>query len=97
MADSRSYPPRWAAPPPPASLIDFVAYKLNISMDSFYGRVLQLVPHADRQNLRRLRQSFPAIVETWEAWMEWDAGESVATEFVLPPTGVHFVQTGHVG
>lgn len=75
---------------PPEGVLDFVAWKLQIAMDSFYGQILQLVPHADRQNLAVLRQAFPPIVEAWEAWQASDG------DFELPPSAVEFVRGKHV-
>lgn len=75
---------------PPEQLIEFVAWKLRIAIDSFYGRVLLLVAHADRANLHALRQAFPAIVEAWEAWQKSDG------DFELTPTVRRFVEGGDV-
>lgn len=60
---------------PPEQTISFVAWKLQIDLDSFYGRLLQLVSHADHLNLSRLRGAFPGIVEAWEAWQASDGGD----------------------
>jgi len=75
---------------PPEQLLDFVAWKLQIAMDSFYGKVLQLVPHADRANLHALRQAFPAIVDGWLAWQASDG------DFELPATSRRFLETNDV-
>jgi hypothetical protein len=75
---------------PPEQMIEFVAWKLRISIDSFYGRVLLLVPHADPANRRALHQAFPAVVEAWKAWQESDG------DFELPPATARFVAGGDV-
>lgn len=75
---------------PPEQLVEFVAWKLQISIDSFYGKVLLLVAHADPANRGALRQAFPVIVEAWEAWQDADG------DFELPPAAARFLKGGHV-
>lgn len=76
---------------PPEQTIEFVAWKLRIAIDSFYGRVLLLVAHADRANLHALRQAFPVLVQAWEAWQEADGGD-----FELTPDMRRFLEGGDV-
>lgn len=71
--------------PPPEQTIDFVAWKLRIQ-SGFFRRILELVPHADPTNRRRLHDSFPFIVEAWEAWQEADG------DFELPPSSRRFLE-----
>lgn len=80
----------WPGGRPPEQLLEFVAWKLQISPQSFYGRVLHLIPHADRHNLAALRQAFPVLVTAWEAWQESDG------DFELDPAMVRFVGGGDV-
>ena len=52
-----------------------MADKLGVSMDSFYGRILAAVAHADGSNLAILRSAFPRVVRAWEAWQAADGGD----------------------
>lgn len=61
--------------PPPKQLIDYVAYRMGFAMDSFMGKVLVAVPHADQANRSRLRDAFPRIVDAWQAWQDSPDGE----------------------
>lgn len=61
--------------PPPKAIPDYVAWKLGCASDSFCGKLLQLVGHADQPNLVRLREAFPRIVGAWDAWQASPDGE----------------------
>lgn len=65
---------------PPRGTIEYLHWRLFLSHDSFLGRLLYLVPHADPVNRRRIRSQWPWLVDAWEAWMAADGGK-----FELPP------------
>lgn len=60
---------------PPAQLLDYVAWRLGISWDSFRGKLLRAVPHADGNSYALLRAAFPDLVRAYEAWQESEDGE----------------------
>lgn len=65
---------------PPRNTIGYVRWKIGyLSEDSFRGRLVEIIPHADGFNLNRLRLAFPLEVAAYEAWYHSPDGE-----FVLP-------------
>ncbi len=72
------YPVRFA----PQETIGYVLMKLGLAEDSFLGRVLLQVDHADVVNRERLRRSWPWLVQAWERWQASPDGE-----FEVPPRG----------
>lgn len=67
MADRRSGP--WEL-----AYVGEVLFGRPLSGDSFYGRLLALVPSADADSRHRLRLGFPELIGAWEAWMASEAG-----------------------
>jgi hypothetical protein len=82
MSDSHGYVP-------PKSTIEYVHHKLLLDVNSFYGRVLYLVPHADPWNRHKMQAEWPWIVESWEAWMASGGGE-----FELPASAKEHLHVG---
>ncbi len=72
--------PENRGPEPPKATIGYLQWKLGYSEDSFKGRLVALISHADRFNFSRLRHAFPHDVAAWEAWQASEDGD-----FEVPP------------